>query len=851
MNSRIALLCTLTLLGALLPLGLAGSIPEEAEGHLDVLQRLLAKRAATNRELLEAMDRACAACRDLDLPADEAVAAELRDRVRRVEAKLLLKALTLKDVAKRSKTNNRHPVQMRAAALLAGARREAAPKLMALLRRKILEDSDYARRPLFYARAFRAVAALDPERAFEFLLDRGVNADTDAESAKRARAAIETLADMSLSGEQRRQVVRRLIDIFQSFTFHWVMKYDAVAGFRSPTRKYRTVSGTQTHYWMDIRPALLESIRHLSKDPRTGLPAFEKRGRGEIDTLPRWLNWFQKVQRKGTPPWIDVEDPSNLRGVDPAVGRHVRPATDTYTRQYGVPWQMWWSLHREETAIASTSSAPADADIRKHQQAAKAFRATLPGRLEPLLTSLLGTDMAPIRATAALGLARIGAKGAAARLRRLIEDDDSERVREAAVLGLLVLGDKDSRDYLRARFLDGNENATVRGYCLLTLGRIGDGAFGYQLMRAKSPPATASATVRQDLLACALHGLALGGLDDQADDVLALLQDEKQPASVRGHAGRVLARIGSDRHVDPLVRLLRRKRPDEDKQSIGVAIATALGRLAQADDKSTIRKLSMPLDKAPGQDGAVRNALALALGHIGGSLAEEALERAYTECLDDTNRYAERAYYLLAFGHLESGTARAYLARQLRKLDHEHDLGAASVASALVGRRNARTDVRAHVRGSERGLAETGLDALGLLGDPDLVPVARELLSVRQDAAVARSSVLALARTLGPDAIPDIEEVWSRRSQLEHHAALGWAYWHAASPRAEKALRGVVLDKARSANERAAALLALTRMAQPHGAQVIRTLARDFNPYASASATLRGLALHGDTAFLR
>jgi len=104
---------------------------------------------------------------------------------------------------------------------------------------------------------------------------------------------------------------------------------------------------------------------------------------------------------------------------------------------------------------------------------------------------------------------------------------------------------------------------------------------------------------------------------------------------------------------------------------------------------------------------------------------------------------------------------------------------------------------------------------------------------------------------VGVDALPDLRALWSRFDRPDHFDALAWAFVPAASPGAEAFLLDVLRDDDRGPLERAFALVALGRMADPAEDPLLARFGRDFNPYANVAPTLRGLARYGDAPFLR
>lgn len=773
------------------------------------------------------------------------------ERFRRQAEKLFLKALAIKRVNRELDSNDHHEIQYQAARALGRARPCVAEAFRRVLEKDVFGDSDYRKDAAFYDVALRALASLGDPETFDWLLDRGVNADVNDEAKHRALAALEVMLDMpTVTPEQRRATVRRLIDIYQSFAFHWQNKYDAVAGFRSGSRKYVKIAGVQGTYWMDVRPVVLRALRRFSKDPRTGEPPRDPKTGLEWETIPDWLNWYHRVGRRGMPPWIDAphRDPTGREGrveLDP------QPAfLETYEREFGVPWQRWWASEcrppRRTSAggAAQLTSAP-EADARR------VFLEGLRSERLPLLfAEALEAEHPEIRAAAALGLGKTRTPVAKERLLRVVAEDTHERVREAAVLGLFCLRDATLTEFFRDVLHDPEENARCRAYACLALGHLGEGQRVWEVFGERRPAIEAPSDVVDDLQACAVAAVGLAGDGELALPLMEVLGSNRWAPGTRGHVGTALARLRNPVVVPDLLRLLRHTAKDEEDAHLATAAAIALGSLVSPEDARSLRRVSAPLLKPKGKYGGTRNALALALGRIGGAEAEKALSAAWEDRVKDTTRYAERSFLLVGLARIDTTTSLALVRHQVRTLDHEHDLAAAGIALAVAGDRLGMAPLLERTRSSEHVLTGYGLLALGMLGDVDARHVARDVLRTRHEPALVRRAVTALALLEGENALPELETWWFWSRSHVHLDAMAWAFVPAASPGAEALLTAWAADDALEPRARAYALIALGRMADPDPEPVLTRLGRDLNPYADTQ-TLSLLARFADVPFFR
>ena len=832
----------------------AGVSLDVAEARLKALKRLLKRRRSSNAEINRAIDEVQDAYVRLAPEASTAPdGGPDPDFVKRARSfqgraeRAWLKALSLSDVPRGTKSNRRQPVQFRAIRALARARPEASEGFQRTLERKVMGQSDYHPWPSLYDAAFMALVGLGGEGSFEWLLERALNADVNENDKHRALAALEAMMAMRVTGDQRRAAVRRILAIFQSYAFHWPNKYEAVAGYRSTNRTYVKVAGTASHYWLEVRPVVLRALRRFSVDPRSTLPPFERGTTDELASIPRYLNWFATHQRAGTPPWVDADPAHPMQGRTRRDGRYAGTSLPPLLRQYGVPWEDWWLRHRR---IHRRPARTGDADVEKERVAEAALRRTLREKVMPeRLAEALGSAHEELRAVAAVTLGKLRGPKAAEQLAARLAEDESEMVREAATLGLMVLQDEAQKARFRALAADADENPRVRAYALLALGVLGDGATLRTVLRpAKDATVEPRARIRADLEACAAYGLAL--TEDKSLAGLALeLLGSRTDTAAQGHAGTALARLGGAAHATEVLDHVRDPRNSDDTEVRRTAAAIALGHVMAADDRKAFRTLRTRMARTKGPFGGVRSELFVAVGRIGGERAEDLLLDAYEHCVADTRRYAERGYALIGLGLLGTPRARTQLRMALEEMDHEKDLGAGAVALALAGDRGGISVLRGHLGASRRRLAAHAMVALGMLGDTGSARAVREIVLRRRDPFVLAEAGLALGLLEGAKAADDLAALWARCPRGEQRDTLAWALHLAAGPKARDLALRILADEDRPALERAYALAALGRMADPAEDPLLGRFGRSFNPYVDAP-TLDLLARHRDLAFL-
>ncbi len=571
----------------LLVQGIAAAAPAplaEARERLDGLDRLLGRQKSSDAELIAAIDAVGSALSDLAPDGDPREMDRFRDRA----AAALVKALLLEQVAtlpdrvdRATKRNLRQEVQLAAARALRHVERDHAERIMRALERHILKDRDYDVDPSFYEAVLDPLVRINAKGTFEWLVEKVVNPDTDTDSRDQALAGLDALLRLPATGEQRRAAVNRILGIYQSYMFHVEDDLLEIAGFRGTSTKYRFMEGAGP-YWESMRPTVMRTLRRLSTDPRTGLPPFEGDPKQEIGTLERHQVWFAQNGIAGRAPWTDAAPDPRPRETMPYT-RMPPPAWCAL----GVPWTEAWLANR---AILDRDVPPAP------------WRDELRSKTLPALLATALKDPAwQVRAAAAVTVGRIAAPDALALLRQRVEREPVEEVREAALLGLLLLADAAQRDFLRERAADPAENPRLRAYAVLALGFLKDGA---PLAALLGPG---------DLGACTVRALGLAGAPSK--DVVALLADRRQPPELRGEAGTALLDLKDASVLPQALRIF--KEPVKGTPVAATSAAIAAG-LAAPDDAKTLRQLAREMGDTDEKFAGVRTLLAASFARMGG-----------------------------------------------------------------------------------------------------------------------------------------------------------------------------------------------------------------------------------------
>ncbi len=802
---------------------------EKGRARLDALGALLRRESASDGEVVAAV----AAVRESYTavlgggrpPADPSGREE--EQFARAVETALLRLVGMPQRDRRAKEDDRHGVRVAAVRALGWARPSVAPALRQVLADQVYRERDLAPFPSFHDEAFDTILRLDREGSWEWMLVEAVNCDNQPASVARNLAALDALRGVPApTAKMRIAGVRRLVAIFQAPDAFWNDWYEEITGSRAS--QYRKLTKwAYGQFWLDIRDAVIETLRRLATDPITGAPPLDPDDGTEMFVVRRYITWQARNRPQPVAPWVDPPPGA------PPVAFPPRPKVSPIETMFGIPWERWWRENRRlETPPGYATEAGFDREAHR--------TAALPAILAPFLD-----DADPVvRAAAAVQLGRTGAEGAGTRLQGLLAPDQAPVVRGGAALGLLVLGDPTRRDLLRALASEPAEPLRVRGAAILALGSIGDRAHVRATFLETREP------VPDDLRACAVAALGLSADPADAELLAALLLDRSAPDGVRGQVGTALLRMRAPAAGDALMAVLAKAGTGKEPHAPEVAAALAWVGCVAADDRRGWVSLGALFSRYDDRFGGTRNALLAGLGRVQSPHAGRFLATQYAACRADFRRPAEVGFHLLALGHQGTEGARTILREGLAALAHERDLGACALALALHGDRESAPAILALLERSERYCVAPAMLALGMLGHREAVAPIRDRLARRRDVAALENGGLALALLLGPGALADLTALWDRAREWELLDGLAEAFRVAAAPDAVEWLRARAADPGRPSMERAAALSALGRMGQDAEGTVLDRLARDYNPFTGAT-TLDGIARHRDLAPLR
>lgn len=487
---------------------------------------------------------------------------------------------------------------------------------------------------------------------------------------------------------------------------------------------------------------------------------------------------------------------SGNRGTTP--GARPRPKNDGF-----LEWTLWWELNDDrflslKAALAKRAARTANIDtvLGENDGAplVQDITRALRSEIEPVLR--IGAKDAFWDASAA-SLIALGKLGGPDRtdlcelLSGYLTDptamQDRQEIREAAVLGLGILGNSSAAPLLLQiyrndpeRRLKGKDHPSrLRSFAAMAIGLIGsrDRSFLDAAILQGLVGGAETAGASEDLQVGAVVGLGVFGDPAASPALLRIATDAAQGERVRAHAVVALGKLGDRASVKVLRDLLSDRRTEVRRSA-----AVALGLLVDREDVATIDRL-IEIAKS-GSDLALRHFALIALGEIGAPRGRDVLvsvvregnsgERTFAalalgvygqkrraECADlapivmerfrDADAATEKSGYAIALGML--GTESALRALEATLTDPGSSLelrGYVAIACGLIDAPKSRPALAAiqtlAKSGADLDAAHRAAVALGLCGDTQAVPLLGAVLKQADGSLAALGSA---AQALG------------------------------------------------------------------------------------------------------
>jgi HEAT repeat protein len=499
-------------------------------------------------------------------------------------------------------------------------------------------------------------------------------------------------------------------------------------------------------------------------------------------------------------------------------------------------WLTWWGYNqfryvdfrRRQVARRGPVSG-STRQKKKDEEDPNAWRGDVRTRLTPLMLEALKDRDEEVRTAAAVALGKWRVRIAIPDLRTLVKQDDVRQVREAGVLGLMLMRDASLRDWFIAVADERDEKAErfrIRGYALLGLGLIGDDVARNYLLALLDPAQKEmrrhlpkKEKYRRELLVAAVASLTQVKEVDLSDDFLRIAQDKRLPEQVRAYAISAIGKAKQRRHLPTLLEIVKKDKSFHMRRSA----VTALGAMGTRHDSNVLEALGKRLKKD--DDRIVRHFCALNLGVIGGPKAFQLLRENYK----DANKEA-RGFFLLAYGLCGEPVAADLLGELLKTFKDPMDQAAACLALGLFDDAGRAPVVRAQFDHAKAWtLIQTCMLSLGLLNDQSSSDRIKEILITKKQPAVQTSAAISYALLRQWSAVPVFLDLLHEAKSIVTLSALAQVMGFLSSPRAVDSLVEMYKDTKLQRQARAFALVSLGALGDPEDFPVLIRMAWDIN----------------------
>jgi HEAT repeat protein len=499
-------------------------------------------------------------------------------------------------------------------------------------------------------------------------------------------------------------------------------------------------------------------------------------------------------------------------------------------------WLTWWGYNqfryvdfrRRQVARRGPVSGSTRPKERKEEDP-NAWRADVRLRLTPLMLEALKDHDEEVRTAAAVALGKWRVRVAIPELQALVKQDDVRQVREAGVLGLMLMREPMLRDWFIATAEqpdEKHERFRIRGYALLGLGLIGDEASRRYLLALLDPQNRKARRslpdkekYRREYLVAAVASLTQVEGFDLSDDFLRIAREARLPEQVRAYAVSALGKAKQRRHLPVLVEMASKDKSFHVRRSA----VMALGAMATRTDAEVLELLGKRLKRDP--DRIVRHFCALNLGVIGGPRAFRILRENYA----DANKEA-RGFFLLAYGLCREPVAADLLGELLKTFKDPMDQAAACLALGLFDDQGRAPVVRAQFAHAKAWtLMQTCMLSLGLLNDQASSGKIKEILLTKKQPAVRTSAAISYALLRQWSAVPLFLDLLHEAKSIVTLSAVAQVMGFLSSPGAVDALVALYKDKKLQRQARAFALVSLGALGDPEDFPVLIRMAWDIN----------------------
>jgi len=499
-------------------------------------------------------------------------------------------------------------------------------------------------------------------------------------------------------------------------------------------------------------------------------------------------------------------------------------------------WLTWWGYNQfryvdfRRRQVARRGPVSGSTQPKKQEEEdPNAWRGEVRLRLTPLMLEALRDPDEEVRTAAAVALGKWRVRVAIPDLQALVKHDDIRQVREAGVLGLMLMRDPMLRDWFIARAEQRDEKLErfrIRGYALLGLGLLGDDVSRNYLLALLDPKNKKARRhlpekekYRREYLVAAVASLTQVEAVDLSDDFLRVAQDTRLPEQVRAYAVSAIGKAKRRRHMPALIEMARKDKSFHMRRSA----VMALGALATRLDSNVIDVLGKRLQRD--SDRIVRHFCAINLGVIGGPKAFQILRENYK----DANKEA-RGFFLIAYGLCREPVAADLLGELLKTFKDPMDQAAACLALGLFDDAGRAPVVRAQFEHAKAWtLMQTCMLSLGLLNDQSSSGKIKEILITKKQPAVRTSAAISYALLRQWSAVPVFLDLLHEAKSIVTLSALAQVMGFLSSPAAVDSLVRMYRDTKLQRQARAFALVSLGALGDPEDFPVLIRMAWDLN----------------------
>lgn len=441
------------------------------------------------------------------------------------------------------------------------------------------------------------------------------------------------------------------------------------------------------------------------------------------------------------------------RGADS--GGQVPPGTSDPpdARKVVTRWEAWWAANKESylrlgermrearPGVGVTTPGGGD-EVDPRIAAEERVRESL----VPLFIEALGDDYFDVRTAAAIALGKTeDARG----LRPLMEaarKDGHKEVREAATLGLGLLGKTDAVPFLDLLMGDPKGEQRQRAFAAFSLGLIGGEDSAASLLRFIDPdqgPKYAGGDRRNGpLMASVFVALGLTGHASAPAKLRAALESSDYDDTVHSFVILSLGRVGDRDSLDRLTGMLRR----ESDAMLRRSAAIAVGRIATEQDQESVDALFSAL--TDDKDPVTRHFASIALAQL-----DKGKVRARLRARFPRSDLMDRPFVALALGICRDRTSAEMLRKAVESSNDESERSALCLALALMGDKEAVPLLTANVeRRGRPWLQSYSAIGLGLLDSQESIPLLSKKLDDSNESRIRMNLGVALGLLKAPEA---------------------------------------------------------------------------------------------------